>query len=583
VPPARKASPGSNRSRSARQWALLLAAAAGVLALALAGCPQPPAKQPAAPGTSGQPAAGTAGQPAAGPDPATASACFAFIGDFRTFLRPCGCTPTQPGGVPRLGSIIKTGRALLAQPDAPAVPADIPPEQVAQLRQMLGLPEAGGAAAASAPQRLWLVECGNFNWVGVHNEDLRLETYLNVLQDLGCRAIVPGAGELVLQEKDARALSKTQLPLVSCNLTLNKPLFKLQEYVELAPGWYVTGVSSWAALGAVPPQNSWWTMNDPVEGVRNVLDKLPQDARLVVVAAYQPQEVIDSLAKLPLAALIGDKYWPGGTVHEASGATGIPPTPQAGERALPAPVKLPAPPPRGAFLPLVRLYNSAAGLQGDTAFVPVDMAWPDDAPVQARLDKLTGDLRDIFAAQRAEENKAYAGGNPNEMQPQFMPPDQQQLTPRELKQRFSQPAELVGSGACLSCHAAAAKVWTASGHAHALDTLTAHQAENSVDCLQCHTVGLYIAPGYDPNDMSTVPREKFGAVGCESCHGPGSQHVAAAKLAKLTNTPWEQPDPLWNGERYSIERGTLKGCTGCHDSYNSPKFEAQAYWAKIKH
>jgi len=32
-----------------------------------------------------------------------------------------------------------------------------------------------------------------------------------------------------------------------------------------------------------------------------------------------------------------------------------------------------------------------------------------------------------------------------------------------------------------------------------------------------------------------------------------------------------------------IARGSTDTCLTCHDSYNSPQFEARAYWDKIKH
>jgi hypothetical protein len=571
----------TTQRRSGRQWLALAALAA---ALAAAGCPH----GPGAGGTKAphQPPAATAPTgPAAYPlpDKSTDTACFAFIGDFRTFLRPCGCTPDQPGGMPRLGTILQTGRALLS--NISAQPKGIAPDTVDQLRAGLGLPEplSGSPAKPRAPNRLWLVECGNFNWIGVHNQDIRLSTYLNILSTIGCRAIVPGAGELELSAADAKALAASAVPVVSCNLTLKQPLFPLQQSVELAPGWYVTGVSSWDALGRTTPQGSWWELTDPVAAVKTVLAGVPPRSKLVVVAAYQPQAVVDQLAKLPLAIIVGDGHWPNGETREASGRTELPPMPLTGRAEVHAPVELPAPPPRGAFLPLVRLYSVLDTLEGDTAFVSVDQHWPDEAAVQALLDQQTASLRDLYAKERAEANKAYGDKAQFGMEGQFLPEGQQTLTAEQLTKVLQAPARYKGSAACIQCHAAAGQTWKASVHAGALDTLTAHQEENNLDCLQCHTVGLYEPSGYDPNDTRTAPHDALGAVGCESCHGPGSQHVAAAQLAKLQDGAWPKPDEHWNGEQYSIVRSSLTDCLKCHDSYNSPKFNAQGYWAKIKH
>jgi hypothetical protein len=52
-------------------------------------------------------------------------------------------------------------------------------------------------------------------------------------------------------------------------------------------------------------------------------------------------------------------------------------------------------------------------------------------------------------------------------------------------------------------------------------------------------------------------------VGCESCHGPGSNH---AKAPAKTN----------------IARGVdPKTCVGCHDRENSPQFDYDTYVEKV--
>ncbi len=82
-------------------------------------------------------------------------------------------------------------------------------------------------------------------------------------------------------------------------------------------------------------------------------------------------------------------------------------------------------------------------------------------------------------------------------------------------------ASFVGSDTCVPCHASAAKVWSGSRHSHAFRTLVAHKADADPNCIGCHSVGFGTPSGY---------RREFGTarlvnVGCESCHGPASQHV----------------------------------------------------------
>jgi hypothetical protein len=162
---------------------------------------------------------------------------------------------------------------------------------------------------------------------------------------------------------------------------------------------------------------------------------------------------------------------------------------------------------------------------------------------------------------------------------QFLPEADQTPTVELERAKLQAPVRYLGSAACVRCHASAAKVWQGTGHAHAQATLAKAGEANSLDCLQCHTVGLYEPTGYDPDE----PRAELSAVGCESCHGPGSQHVAAAELAKLERGKWPAPPAGWSGARYSIARGDQALCLKCHDHYNSPHFNPAAYWAKIKH
>jgi hypothetical protein len=501
------------------------------------------------------------------------SAAFAFIGDFRTFLQPCGCTPEQPGGLPRIGTILA---AAAEKADAS------PPEARLQL-----LDQALSAKAyAQPPSRVNMVlpiECGNFSWVGGHFADVRLKSYLQMLDTIGVNAAVLGAGELQLRLEDAKTLAGSPVPLVSANVKLKQPLFDLKPYVELAPGWYVTGVSSWQPMGKTPPKTSWWEMADPVGGIKAVLAELPKNAKVVVVATYQPDSVYAELRKLPIAALIGPGHWQGQRSQDTSGILETPLMPDQPRLDLPLPAELPAPPAKGVFLPLLLLRPDdahPAALHADATFLSVDQSWPDDPAIEKLLDEQAAALRDRFKEQRAAEAKAYGDSPQFGMSGQFMPEGQQELTPELLQAKLKAPLRYLGSESCAKCHAAAVEVWHASKHAQALGTLVKHNEANNLDCLQCHTVGLYEPSGYSPDE----PDPKLGAVGCENCHGPGSHHTAAAELAKLQGGNWPQPSgaagKLGN---YATRRGDGNGCITCHDPYNSPKFEFAKYWAKVRH
>jgi hypothetical protein len=167
----------------------------------------------------------------------------------------------------------------------------------------------------------------------------------------------------------------------------------------------------------------------------------------------------------------------------------------------------------------------------------------------------------------------------------------------------------VGSEKCFTCHAAETAKWTDSAHSHAmeaLETLAKRPAQRNHDpeCVVCHTVGFGYRTGYQ--NASATPHLRH--VGCESCHGPGSGHVANPKDGKLLalQSPWrkartdrlptlatmEKLAKLSESDRArypltEVETRMVKAvsnqCQSCHDSENDPLFDLYTYWPKIHH
>ncbi|MCK6544712.1 hypothetical protein L6R52_02510 [Myxococcota bacterium] len=79
-----------------------------------------------------------------------------------------------------------------------------------------------------------------------------------------------------------------------------------------------------------------------------------------------------------------------------------------------------------------------------------------------------------------------------------------------------------GNRACRSCHEDALAHWKTTGHAKAWATMERTRQTGNLDCIGCHTTG-FDRPG-GPSGLAGL--EPFHDVGCESCHGPSSAHVA---------------------------------------------------------
>ncbi|MEE8557865.1 MAG: multiheme c-type cytochrome [Myxococcota bacterium] len=119
-------------------------------------------------------------------------------------------------------------------------------------------------------------------------------------------------------------------------------------------------------------------------------------------------------------------------------------------------------------------------------------------------------------------------------------------------------APFVGSASCRECHASEYESWSRSAHASAFDTLHKRGEAENTDCQRCHTTGFEKGGGFPQGGAP------LHDVGCESCHGPGGEHV-------------EESSP----KRGSILKLAdkcdscvmLQICGSCHDPENDPGFE----------
>lgn len=81
--------------------------------------------------------------------------------------------------------------------------------------------------------------------------------------------------------------------------------------------------------------------------------------------------------------------------------------------------------------------------------------------------------------------------------------------------------EYVSEENCRRCHMDKVKDHADSSHYYSLETLMDIGEENNPKCLPCHTTGYKKPGGFV--DSKTTPG--LGKVGCQACHGPGSEHI----------------------------------------------------------
>jgi hypothetical protein len=90
--------------------------------------------------------------------------------------------------------------------------------------------------------------------------------------------------------------------------------------------------------------------------------------------------------------------------------------------------------------------------------------------------------------------------------------------------------EYVGSQSCKACHNDAYEKWSNSLHAKAYSTLEQVGSQFDPECVICHVVGMEYESGF----ISPQKTGDLEGVGCENCHGPGSEHILSAGTTKFT-------------------------------------------------
>lgn len=165
-----------------------------------------------------------------------------------------------------------------------------------------------------------------------------------------------------------------------------------------------------------------------------------------------------------------------------------------------------------------------------------------------------GELARYYATQIALTGDVAESGPVREMLTDFYRKfsESAEVTPLFAGEHLEQNPQngYVSAMACQRCHQQEYLQWSATRHAFAYETLLKKERYFDSGCVACHTTGFGYSTGFQIGDQDSA----FKGVQCETCHGPGKQHVGNPRKSNI---------------RSSADTSL---CLECHDTKHSPGF-----------
>ena len=374
-------------------------------------------------------------------------------------------------------------------------------------------------------------------------EDFHVVHYdylLRAYGEIGYAAVNLGHREARLSsEALQQAAANSPVPLISANLldaSTHDPVVKPWVVTELKNE---TSMLRVATIGVVDPKRMNGKTGDGIqiarmdEVLRRHLPDMKKEADLLVCLAFTDEAGVRQLAEEFyefVFILGGDVRQPSQLVEKINRSWTLSTTNQA--RALGE---------------LKATWKANTKLVEDTVgnvTLMLDVI-PQDPAVKAHSEQYRKDIRNIKLA------IDIPGGDASQLVPGVEP-----------------SATYVGSQSCAACHSKSFAVWQESRHAHAFASLIQTKSDADPSCIKCHTVGLGKPGGY----LRSMGKEKLVNVSCESCHGPGSEHVQLRSAAS--------PGKEITLKLRSVGAGQ---CTQCHYGEFSRPFDWNVFWPLIEH
>ncbi|MBI9018108.1 MAG: hypothetical protein JEZ07_12705 [Phycisphaerae bacterium] len=427
--------------------------------------------------------------------------CILFSGDWQGRIEPCGCTDRQLGGIDRRTRTIK----------------------------MLVPGSADGLLLETGP----IIEDTS------RPSLLKLLAFMQSMKYLNYDAVSLTGIELIKLVEEL-GMDPADLPTILCT-NMDKDQRELYPAVDhiskkinhkgATLDCVVMAVNDPATLKYDKFIADKLKLSDPKKAVIATLDANGIDSEsaneklIIVMVPSDNEEVIESLKEITAIDIIATK----GSTDQPEKVSSFPAVITTGHM--------------GKYI--ARLDIAASDIEDSNAYkfsvVDIDAYFPrdpnvltfiDDYQISMEMEKIIEDEKAIIRMPLKNADNPFAGNSS------------------------------CGSNADCHGHEEVIKVWKTLKHAKAMETLERKNVNRQYDpsCVQCHSVGMNYVSGY--RSMEKTP--DLAGVGCEMCHGPGTQH---------------NKNPL---EDYKV---VFTRCQQCHDHETSPNFQRdrEEYFKRIKH
>jgi hypothetical protein len=382
------------------------------------------------------------------------------------------------------------------------------------------------------------------NWSAMDSPDglVKTRTLTEAMAEMGYvssnvseRELSNGYDSFVILRKQCK------FPLVSANLVFQstgKTIVDPYTIVTLDPKKYkalkkplriaIAGVTRFnpTFMKSAPPRDNVIIAN-PSDELKRYIGEMKKKADQVIVLASMAKDDARLLAKeVPgIDVIVGGYTAVTTAVEEKEGPTALFFTGN-----------------QGKYLGELRMFQEGGLTQIKSSLHYLSVGYPEDPPMKARVEAALIEINELGRAAAAQLAKSSSGGAGA-----AHPAAGDTVKP------------FAGVETCRTCHTADHALWAASGHAHAMQTLVDKKADFNPECVGCHVVGFKKKGGFADN--ATTP--DMANVQCEACHGAGGKHIE---------------DP-------SIPYGKAgkPSCLPCHTHENSPSFDFDTYWPRIRH